>query len=830
MITLAWTIARRNLKGGRKRFLLAVFALALGVTTIAGVGSFGAGLVESLRENGRVILGGDIALRTTFTPPDEGQIRWLEVRGALSRAADLFAMARPPDGEPLLVNLRAVDDSWPLYGEALIDPPIQLGSALAEGAIVDRDFLESSGLAVGSSFSLGEATVPVVAALVDEPDRASAPFRLGPRVIVSLDRLDSAGIAGTGSLVRHLVRMRLDDSGDVTRVIADLKQTFPQATWRIRSADDANPSLRRFLERLSLFITLVGLTALLIGGIGMSSAVTTYLARQVPTIATLKSLGASQRLVLASYLVEIALMAGFGIAAGLVAGTFLPVLAAGLAGESLPVTISPDIHPGPLLIAAACGILITLVFALPPLFRTREISPAMLFRASGLPGTTMRQRDRLTVILLAAGVVTIAIVAGNERLFAALYCAVILAVLVLFRLVGQGISRLARSAGRPRPVALRLALANLHRPGAGTVPVSVALGTGLAVLAVIAGVEANLSRELDVASSREVPAFFVVDIQSDQIDPFIDTVTARHDVTAVESSPAMRGRVTAINGVPVAEATIDDGAMWSINSDVGVTYEGSPGNATVVAGQWWEEDHNGPPLLSFDAELAAGYHVGVGDTLTVNVLGREITARIANLRHIDWTSAGLNFVLVFSPGLLEAAPHTHIATLHADVDAENPLRRELARMFPNISIISVRHFVEDIRDMLESVDSVVRGIAFVAFASGLIVIAETVVAAQRRRLGEAVILKVLGATRPLVLGVFTLEHAILGTAVALPALAVGTAASWAIVTFALDLAWIMPWTATSGLLVLALGVSLIAGVVTGWSLLSAPAAPVLRNT
>ena len=829
MITLAWTIARRNLKGGRKRFLLAVFALALGVMTIAGVGSFGAGLVESLRENGRVILGGDIALRTTFTPPDDAQMRWLEAHGALSRSADLFAMTRPPEGEPLLVNLRAVDDSWPLYGEALIDPAMPLDHALREGAIVDRDFLESTGLAVGSSFSLGETAVPIVAALVDEPDRASAPFRLGPRVIVSLEMLDSAGIAGTGSLVRHHVRMRLDESGDVAGVITDLRQTFPNATWRIRSADDANPSLRRFLERLSLFITLVGLTALLIGGIGMSSAVTTYLARQVPTIATLKSLGASQRLVLISYLFEIALMAGFGIAAGLIAGALLPVLVAGLAGEALPVTISPDLHPGPLLVAAACGILITLVFALPPLFRTREISPASLFRVSGLPGTTMRQRDRLTVVLLAAGVVAIAIAAGNEPLFAAIYCGVILAILVLFRFVGQGVSRLARSAGRPRLAALRLALANLHRPGAGTVPVSVALGTGLAVLAVIAGVEANLARELEVASSRKVPAFFVIDIQSDQIDPFIDTVTARHDVTAFDSSPAMRGRVVAIDGVPVADATIEDDAMWSINSDVGVTYRGSPENATVVAGQWWEEDHKGPPLLSFDAELAAGYHVGIGDTLTVNVLGREITAEIANLRHIDWTSAGLNFVLVFSPGLLEAAPHTHIATLYADVDAENPLRRELARLFPNISIISVRHVIEDIRDMLESVDSVVRGIAFIAFASGLIVIAETVVAAQRRRLGEAVILKVLGATRSFLLAVFTLEHAILGMAVALPALVVGTAASWAIVTFALDLAWVMPWSATLFLLVLALGVSLIAGVVSGWSLLSAPAAPILRN-
>ena len=830
MITLAWTVARRNLKGGRRRFRLAVLALALGVATIAGVGSFGNALVESLRDNGRVILGGDIALRTTFTPPDDAQISWLEARGALSRSADLLAMARPPDGEALLVNLRAVDDSWPLYGEALLEPALAIDSALAKGVIVDRDFLDSSGLAVGSSFSLGDAVVPVVALLVDEPDRASAPFRLGPRVIVSLDVLESAGIAGAGSLVRHLVRVRLSDSGKLRGTVADLQRAFPDATWSIRSADDANPSLRRFLERLSLFITLVGLTALLIGGIGMSSAVTTYLSRQVSTIATLKSLGAAQRLVFFSYLLEIALMAGFGIAVGLIAGALLPVLAVGLAGAALPVSVSADVHLGPLLMAAASGILITLVFALPPLLRTREISAVSLFRVSGLPSTTMRSRDRLAIGLLAAGVVTIAITAGNEPWFAAVCCGVIIALLVLFRFVGRAITSLARSAGRLRFLALRLALANLHRPGAGTVPVSVALGTGLAVLVAMAGVEANLARELEVAASGEAPAFFVLDIQSEQIDPFIETVTNRGDVSAVESAPAMRGRVVAIDGVPVAEATIDDEAMWSINSDVGVTYSGLPANANVVAGRWWHEDHQGPPLLSLDAELAAGYHVGVGDTLTVNVLGRQITAEIANLRHIDWTSAGLNFVLVYAPGLLEAAPHSHIATLHADVEAENPLRRELARLFPNISIISVRHVVEDIRGMLESVDLVVRGIAFIAFASGLIVMAETVVAVQRRRLGETVILKVLGATRPLVMTVFTLEHAILGVAVALPALVVGTAAAWAIVTFALDLAWAMPWMATLGLLLLALGVSLFAGVVSGWALLSAPAAPILRNS
>ncbi len=829
MNRLAWKLAWRNLRGGWRSFRLAVLALALGVATIAGVGSFGSGLVESLRENGRVILGGDIAVRTTMMTPTTEQIEWLEGRGELSRSADVFAMAIASGRDPMLVNLRAVDEHWPLYGEAVIEPAVTIGSALGSGAIVDRDFLERTGLVIGSTFSLGNAEFTVSALLVDEPDRASAPFQLGPRVILSLDALEEAGVAGPGSLVRHLTRLRLDDGPRPADVVADLKRTFPDARWRVRSHDDANPQLRRFLERLSMFITLVGLTALLVGGIGIFSAVSTYLARQVPTIATLKSLGASARLVFTIYLLEITIMACLGVGLGLVAGILLPSLVGDLAGDALPVPVRPGIHAGPLVLSAAYGFLVALLFALPALARTRDVPPGALFRALGPAGKAMRCRDMAAVASIAVLVAAIAIVTTDDHRFAAIFVAAAVVVLLLFRLAGQGFMRLARAVGRPSLLALRMALANLHRQGAPTVSVTVAFGIGLTVLTVVAGVEANLRHELGVTIARKAPAFFVIDVQPDQIGPFLETVEARQDVSSVQSAPSMRGRVVAIDGVPVGEAVISPDARWSVNGDVGVTYSATaPGNAEIVAGEWWAEDYAGPPLLSFDANLAAGYGIGIGDTLVVNVIGREITATIANLRKIDWTSLGMNFVLVYSPGLLETAPHSHIATVYADAGAENPLRRELAGRFPNISVISVRNVLDDIMEVLGSVDAAVGGIAALALVAGLIVIAESVVAAQRRRLHDAVVLKVLGATRPLIMTTFTLEHLILGLAAALPAMLAGTAASWAVVFFVLDLAWTMPWMATLALALLALSVSLAAGLVTGWYTLSFPAAPVLR--
>lgn len=829
MNRLVWKLAWRNLRGGWRSFRLAVLALALGVATIAGVGSFGSGLVESLHENGRVILGGDIAVRTTMMTPTAEQIEWLEGRGELSRSADVFAMAIASVREPLLVNLRAVDDHWPLYGEAFIEPAVTIGSALGSGAIVDRDFLERTELDIGSTFSLGNAEFTVSALLVDEPDRASAPFQLGPRVIVSLAALEEAGIAGPGSLVRHLTRLRLDDGLRPAEVVADLKRTFPDARWRVRSHDDANPQLRRFLERLSMFITLVGLTALLVGGIGIFSAVSTYLARQVPTIATLKSLGASARLVFAIYLAEITIMASLGVGLGLAAGILLPPLVGDLAGDALPVPIRPGIHTGPLVLSAAYGFLVALLFALPALARTRNVSPGALFRALDSAGRAMRRRDMAAVASLAVLVAAIAIATTDEHLFAAIFVVAAVVVLLLFRLAGQGFMHLARAGGRPALLTLRMALANLHRPGAPTVSVTVAFGIGLTVLTVVAGVEANLRHELGVTIARKAPAFFVIDVQPDQIAPFLETVEARQDVSSVQSAPSLRGRVTAIDGVPVGEAAISPDARWSVNGDVGVTYNAAaPENAEIVAGEWWVENYAGPPLLSFDAELAAGYGIDIGDTLTVNVIGREITATIANLRRIDWTSLGMNFVLVYSPGLLETAPHTHIATVYAEAGAENPLRRELAGRFPNVSVIGVRNVLDDIMEVLGSVDAAVGAIAALALVAGLIVIAESVVAAQRRRMYDAVVLKVLGATRSLIMTTFTLEHLILGLAAALPALFAGTVASWAVVLFVLDLAWTMPWVATLALALMALLVSLAAGLVAGWYTLSVPAAPALR--
>ena len=482
----AWTLARRDLRGGWKNFRLALAGLALGVATIAGIGSFGAGMTDGLRENGRAILGGDIALQTAMIAPGDAQRAWLGERGALSLTVDLNAMATAGDKPPLLVGLRAVDALWPLYGEAVLAPPMAVADALATapdgvaGAVVDAAFLERMGLAPGDGFRLGEGRFRVAARLLDEPDRASAPFQLGPRVIVSQEALRATGLAGPGSLVRHLARLRLPAGVAVETVLDEIAGAWPEAGWRVRSHADANPELRRFLEQLAMFIALVGLAALLVGGIGIAGAVTVWLERKTATIAIMKSLGASAGLIFAVYLLQLAAMAAAGIAAGLAAGALLPLLVAEAARSVLPVAPSAAIHAGPLALAAAFGLAVALMFALLPLARARETPPAALLRRQpragrGAPSGWRRfagglgpagGRDLALLALLAAGLAALAVFASADRSLAAWFVGAAAGALLLFRLAGHGVEAAARLAGRLAargPLALRLALANLHR-------------------------------------------------------------------------------------------------------------------------------------------------------------------------------------------------------------------------------------------------------------------------------------------------------------------------------------------------------------------------------
>jgi putative ABC transport system permease protein len=834
------TLARRELRAGTKGFRVFIACLALGVAAIAGIGSLDRAVIGGIGAAARTLLGGDAAARIAYRPATPAELAFLENSGRLSLIVTMRAMARSlDDAKHSLIELKVADGTYPLVGAVALRPDQPLQAVLAKkdgayGAAVDAVLAERLGLAVGDRFRIGEATLVLRAILVREPDNEFGEFPLGPHVTISNAALAETRLIQPGAIVAYDYRLVLPAGTDARRWAAEARAAFPEAGWHIRTAADAAPSVRRFFDRVGLFLDLVGVTALLVGGIGIGNAVAAYVASKTADIATLKCLGASTRIVFAAALLQVLGLAVAAIAAALLAGALLPLAAAPLLRGILPVPLRAGIYAAPLALAATAGLLTTLAFSLLPLARVGRVSPAALFRDRTAPAHRPLPFAAAAATAVAViGLALLIVATAPDRATASWYVAGATAAFALFRGAGELIVRGARLAGRRRAVAahptLRLALANLHRPGAATGRVIVSLGIGLSVLVAIVAVEGNLTAEIDAMLSERSPAYFVIDIQPDQLAGFSEIVGGVPGAS-FDQVPMMRGRITRLNGVSLEQARVGAAAQWAVRSDRGLTYSADlPKGSRLVAGRWWPPDYRGPPLVSFDAELAQGMGLKIGDTLTVNLLGREITARIANLRQIDWTRLGINFAIVFAPGTLEAAPQTHLAAIYAPPDAAETVINRLDRRFPNLTAIPVREALAAVARIVRTIAAALRLTALVTVAAGMLVLGGAIAAGHRRRVYDAVVLKVLGARRRTIAAAFLFEHGLVGAAAALTAGAIGTAAAYLVVTGPMRSDWVFLYLPLAEVLPLGVALGLALGFAGTWRALGVKPAPYLRN-
>ena len=835
-LRLAARWARRELRGGIRGFRIFLACLALGTAVIAGVGSFSAAVTTGLRTDARAMLGGDVELHLVHRPAAPEQLAYLERGGRVSAVAQMRAMARTEDGDARsLIDLKAVDGAYPLYGAVGLAPAEPLATVLARhdgrwGAAAAPGLLARLKLHLGDTIRVGDAHYVLRAMLQHEPDAATSDFELGPRVMIAAAALGESGLVQPGALIGYSSRLRLPPGADLGRWIAGVKRGFPDAGWRIREFGNASPMLQRLIDRVTVYMTLVGLTALLVGGVGVGNAVRGYLAGKTETIAVLKCLGAPGRLIFVTYLAQVLALALLGIGAGLALGALMPLLARPLLA-AFPIAARIGFYPAPLLIAAGFGVLTTLAFALWPLAASREVPAAALFRSLVDPAARRPRPVYLLAIAAAAlALALLGILTANDRLTAFWFVLGAIGALAAFRLLAAAMVMLARRAGRPRHAGLRLALANLHRPGAPTAGIVASLGLGLTVLVAIALVEGNVDATIDERLPEQAPSFFFIDILPSQTAAFDALVKGTPGVTQVARVPSLRGRISRINGVPAERAQVKPEARWAISNERGLTYAARPPKGSrIVAGKWWPADYRGPTLVSLDADIAQGMGLAVGDTLTVNVLGREVTATIANLREIDWTSLGINFVLVFSPGILDGAPQMNIATARTPPGEEAALERAVTDRFSNVSAIAVRDALEAVSGIVAAIAAGLRAVAAITLASGTLVLAGAVAAGHRRRVYEAVVLKVLGATRADITRVFLIEYGLIGLATAAVAAALGTLAGWLVLTRVMHQDWRFLPGAVALTALLATVLTLAAGYAGTWRALGAKPAPYLRN-
>ncbi|MDZ3833379.1 MAG: FtsX-like permease family protein [Sphingopyxis sp.] len=832
MLPLAtlWRIARRDLATRIRGLRLLAVCLFLGVATLAAIGSLTRGITAELETRGQTILGGDIEFSLPQREATAAEMAAFRREGAASATVRMRAMANAPDGEALLSELKAVDGAYPLYGDLQLASGIRRGPPPTGRIWIGADLASRLDLGPADRVKFGDKSFVIDGIIADEPDRLGEGFTLGPVAIIGLSDLPATGLIQPGSLYESKYRLRLPSGADPEAVGKTLTTEFPGAGWDITDAGNGAPGTRRFIERMGQFLSLVGLAALVIAGIGVGNGVASYLSGKRPGLATLKVLGADSGTVARIYGLQILAVASVAILAGLVVGALAPAAIGWIAGDVLPVKPGIALYPLPLGVSAAYGLLIAIAFALPPLAATRHVPAAGLYRAAIGGAARLDRRTIAAVATALIAIVALAVGTAREPMFAAGFIAAAAALLLILVALGWLVGRIASRLPRPKRPLLRLALANLHRPGSATGALVVALGLGLTLFVTLAAIQTSITAEISRTVPQRAPSFFILDIPRDDAARFRAMVHQADARAEINMIPALRGRITEFGGQRVDElAELPEGA-WVLRGDRGLTYSDRvPNGSTLTEGQWWAPDYGGSPLVSVDDQVAAALSLEIGDTLSVNVLGVEVQAKVASFRTIDWDNFGLNYAMVFSPGTFAAAPHNMVATVAVGEDAETALSRSIPRAFPSASLIAVRDVVSQVTSLLTQMSQAIAAAASIAILAGIAVLIGAIAASRERRVYDSVILKLLGATRGQVLGAQGMEYAVLAAILAALALGLGLAGAWYVVTQLFEFAfapdpWVVGLTLIGGA-----GLSFLIGIAGSWPLLSAKPASALRS-
>ncbi|MDP5333759.1 MAG: FtsX-like permease family protein [Paracoccaceae bacterium] len=837
-LRIAARFAARELRGGLKGFRIFLACLTLGVAAIAAVGSVRSSIEAGLAREGAAILGGDAEIDLTyrFATPEERAVLD-SLAKAVSEVTDFRSMLVKGQGDTAergLTQVKSVDAAYPLIGRIELSPAMPLSQALAgsdglPGAVVHPLLIDRMGLQIGDTFRLGTQEFRLMAAIMREPDAGADGFGLGPRTIVATDALANAGLLTAGSLYSTEYRMLLPEGSDLDATRAQALAAFEGAGARWRDSRNGAPSVARFVERLGSFLILVGLSGLAVGGVGVSAAVRAYLAGKTSVIATLRTLGADRATIFQTYFLQIGTLSLLGIAMGLALGAAIPLALGPFLESRLPVPAVFTIHPAPLLEAAIYGALTALIFTLWPLSRTEEVRAATLFRDALSSSKILPPLRMLVVILLLLAALIGTAMAFSGAAMLTLWTAGgilgALVLLVLTALAVRALTKRMRGAARGRPV-LRWSLAAIGGQRDEATSVILSLGLGLSVLAAVGQIDGNLRGAIARDLPDVAPSYFFVDIQRDQMPAFMERLENDPAVSRIDSAPMLRGVITQINDRPAREVA---GDHWVVTGDRAVTYAGAmPDGTRILAGEWWPDDYDGPPQISFAEEEAREMGIGLGDTLTMNVLGRDITGTITSLREVDFSTGGMGFVLTMNERALAGAPHTFISTVYAEEQAEAQILRDVAGSAPNITAIRVRDAIDQVSGVLAGLAAATSYGAAATLLTGFLVLIGAAAAGERARTYEAAVLKTLGASRGRILRSFALRAALLGAAAGVVAIGAGIAGGWAVSHYVMQTGFTVIWPSAIAIVLGGVLATLLSGLAFAWRPLAARPAQVLR--
>jgi len=837
-IILAMSIARRDLRGGlsgRARTLgLLVAGVLVGVAAVALVGASSQSLRDGARQGGLEAVGGDLSLRLFHRAPTADELSAIAAEGKASVTAELRPMVQV-GAKSLLIELKGVDPAYPLFGQVVTEPANTLTDLLQDrGAVADAAVFDDLGLSLGDEIVIGANSYTLRAKLLAEPDRAFRAFSLGPRVMVALDSLPSTGLVTPGAEVYYYTRVKLAAQADAGKALGRIDERFPQSGWRMVNAHEGVPGIERTLAMVHVLLLFLGLGVMLVGGAGISGAVRAHITAKMDIIAILKSIGASPNVIALALGFEVMVGAGLGAALGVAVGALGPVVAAGALADQLPFALSPWPSVKALVGAAGFGVLVALLFAWWPLMAVRRVTTRQLLRErfDHTPGR-IGWCGAVGALMIIAGLAALVFWVSPMPVLTVVFLLGGLMLALVFFGLGKVLMKLARGLSRrlsAHSVLLRLALGNLHRGGAPTSAVVMALGLTLTLLVALDGIERAAGEHVATTLPTTAPDLVLFSIAKDRAEDLGAALDAWDGLQSKRIMPFLHARVEAIGGVAVRDLNIPASLNWVVRGDRGVSFaDRMPADSTLTAGTWWEPQDESLQLLSVDTAIAAKLGLKVGDTITLNVSGLPVTGRIANLRTIDWTRLDLDFPILASPGALEAVPHTYAASLKAKPGRGAELEQLIAENFADLARVRVDGVILALSSALDAVVAGLRIAALMTGVAALVVLAGSVLQGLSARMDEALLFKILGAKRSQMLGHLAVEFAVLGVLVSVVAVPLGLAVAAGVSRAAGLTGALIALGGGLQLALIATMVTVAVGLIATWGAYTAAPSRYLRN-
>jgi len=880
---MAW----RETRGAWRHFLYFFACIAIGVGALVGVSLFSTNMERAVTREARGLLGGDLEIRLTrpLSPGGQTVLDSLSTRKMVfTHVSELVAMAARSTSGPSMtqstqiIELKAVESAYPLYGTIRLDPAQspdfllhpderRCGGRSCFGAVVQESLLIRMGLSIGDRLKIGHAMFLITGVVRTEPDRMANAFILGPRVMISQEGLQAAKLIKPGSRVRERYLVKTPSDIPLEPLLSELRDRLSADSARVSSYRTAQSQLRQFLDQLSRYLGLIGLTALFIGGLGVGTSIHAFLRDKLRTIAILKAVGADSATVVSTYVVQAIFLGCVGSLAGMLLGIALqrglPPLMAGLFMSDLldQLGVSLDLSWSsiwPLMKGALLGLLSTLLFTLWPLLKIRDIHPGAIFRRDAEQSTAEQETlpsrwwvrwglaDRWNVgtaggIIL--GLCALSIwQAGSWTIGFLFLGALSVAITVLFLCARMFVRGLAWMP-LPRVLSLRYALGNVVRPGSQATGIMVAIGIGVMVIVTVSLVEQALLRQVQENRPADAPTFFFIDIQPDQSKEFVSLVAQRADRARPELTPLVRSRLHAIDGRVVtieegvekedkrAEGKEGRGKQWYFTREYVLTFlEQLPKDNQLVKGEWWKPGQVfSTPQVSVEEDAAMHLGLTIGSIVEFDIQGATVAATVSSIRKVEWGNFSTNFYMILSPGAIAGAPFTYVATVRVLPEQEVPLQQAVVASFPNVSAIHIGDVLDGFARVLDRLSLAIRAVALFCVAAGGLVMAAALAATRYRRLYESVILKALGATRGLIARAFAIEYVVLGIVAGLIGLTLGSILSWTVLRYLFDLPWsIHPRVLGTGLL-LTMVLTLIVGFASTYRILGQRPLAVLRH-